>query len=446
MNITVTHNLEILSKSCPFPLYIVGGYVRDSLAGFGVNASDIDVCAPVSCEKFVSAAQKAEAEILSVYKNTGTVKLRLGGESYEFASFRSDKYVRGEHSPFETFFTDDIILDAKRRDFKCNAVYYNIGERKICDPLGGVNDIKNRVISTVAPAEKVFGEDGLRLMRLARQAAQLGFSPDAECAEGAKKNSSLVSDVSKERIFSELLAILTADGRYGLKYAQYRGLQILDKTGVLDFILPELTCGRGMKQPPEYHSHDVLEHSLRSVKYADESIRLAALLHDAGKPERMTATGSYRGHEISGAEICGKILKRLKAPKRLTEEAVLLCSLHMYDLNLQAKENKIRKLIVENNPLFDKLLLLKQADYSACKDDLSPAPCAVKWRKIYEKMIEENAPFTVKQLKIKGDELISCGVPAEKVGKILKTLLLSCAYEPKLNDGEYLKKAALKLV
>lgn len=443
MKIQVSEKLNILAKACDFPLYLVGGAVRDGLAGLDRGVTDIDICAPVDAEKFVKAAQSCGAAVTAVYRNTGTVKLKFGEEEYEFTSFRSDEYVRGTHRPVNTFFTDDIYLDARRRDFKCNAVYYDIKTCEICDPLGGVKDIEARRLSTVAEAEKVFGEDGLRLMRLARQAAQTGFGPDGECLDGALSNSRLIADISAERIYAELNAILHADGRYGVVYGQYKGLEILDKTRVLDVILPELTAGRGMAQPQAYHNYDVLEHSLRAVMYAEDGVRLAALLHDIGKPRCKIMNGNYHGHEEESARISDEVCARLKVPKRLAAETGRLCLLHMYDLRGDARESKVRKLIVGNYDIFDKLLMIKQADFSACRDDFSVAPCVTRWRAIYEKMKSEGVPFTLKQLAVNGAELISAGVEARSVGKICRALLLECSLDGSLNRRERLIKRAL---
>lgn len=445
MIIETSEKLNILAKACAFPLYLVGGAVRDGLAGLSRGATDIDICAPVDAEKFIKAAQGCGAEVTAVYRNTGTVKLKFGEEEYEFTSFRSDEYVRGVHRPINTFFTDDICLDARRRDFKCNAVYYEIKTGQIFDPLGGVKDIEERTLSTVAEAEKVFGEDGLRLMRLARQAAQTGFSPNEECLNGALRNSRLIADISAERIYAELNAILHADEKYGVKHGQYKGLKILDETRVLDVILPELTAGRGMEQPQAFHNYDVLEHSLRAVMYAEKEVRLAALLHDIGKPYCKIKNGNYHGHEEESARISVEVSARLKVPRRLAEETRRLCLLHMYDLCGNARECKIRKLIVKNHDIFDKLLMIKQADFSACRDDLSVAPCVTRWRGIYEKMKSEGVPLTLKQLAVNGAELISAGTEPHSVGKILETLLLECSLDGSLNRKERLIKRALAM-
>lgn len=442
MKILITEKLKNLAEDCGFPLYAVGGCVRDALAGLK-SSGDVDICAPVSAEIFVAAAEKSGAKINAVYKNTGTVKLSFGEEQYEFASFRSDSYVRGVHTPVNTFFTDDILLDARRRDFKCNAVYYDIKSESLVDPLGGAEDISAARITTVADAEKVFGEDGLRLMRLARQSAQLNFTPTADCLEGAKRNARLAADVAPERIYAELNEILHADGRYGAQYAQYRGLKILDETRVLDVILPELSEGRGMTQNEKFHLYDVLEHSLRAVKYADPSVRLASLLHDVGKPVRMRADGNYHGHESDSARVAADICARFKVPKKTSAEVVTLCALHMYDLRCDARESKVRRFIVDNLAVFDKLLSVKQADYSGCRDDLSEAPAVAKFKAIYADMVRENVPMTCAMLHVRGDELIAAGVEKRNVGDVLHMLLHECVTKNICNGRQALIKRAL---
>ncbi len=418
--------------------------MRDFIAKLATDKPDTDICAPAPAEDFVSRAKEAGFTIDAVYKNTGTVKLSCGKEDYEFTSFRSDEYIRGVHRPVNTFFTDDISLDARRRDFKCNAVYYDINGGKFVDPLGGIDDIKNRVLSTVAAAEKVFGEDGLRLMRLARIAAETGFTPTEECLDGARRNAELITDIAPERIWAELDRILHANLRYGREYAAINGLSVLKKTGVFGLILPELSIGDGMPQRSDIHRYDVLKHSFCTVKYSDEKIRLAALLHDVGKPYCMIKNGNFYNHETDGARIAGEICNRLKVPKKLTEEVVKLTELHMYDLRCDARENKVRKFIIKNLKYFDKLMLLKQADFSACRDDLSPAPSVVKMTAIYEKMKAEGVPLTLKQLAVRGDELIAAGCPKERTGKVLEKLLLACAVGQVRNDKAKLVSYAQK--
>lgn len=444
MRDSLSEKLKNLANGCPFPIYVVGGAVRDFIAGLSPS-SDMDICAPVTAEAFAERARAFGFTVDAVYKNTGTVKISCGGESYEFASFRSDSYVRGEHRPSQTFFTDDIRLDARRRDFKCNAVYYDVAADVFADPLGGIGDITNKRITTVAEAGKVFGEDGLRLMRLARISAQTGFLPTGECIEGARANAGLIRDVAAERIYAELDMILHADEKYGLPLAHYSGLKMLERIGVLGIILPELTAGAGVVQRKDFHKYDVLEHSLRAAAYSDPSIRLAALLHDIGKPYCLETNGNFVGHDEAGAMLAERICERFKVPKKLAVETERLIRLHMYDFRLDAKENKVRKFILENADIFDKFLLIKQADYSACKDDTARAPAVVKFSKIYADMLDCGTPLSLKELAVKGGDMLALGIPAESVGKTLEGLLADCAMKLVENDRQKLMVRAEKV-
>lgn len=435
--------LKNLAGALRAPLYVVGGSCRDFIARLDGNGHDWDICAPASAEELCAAAEKVGLEISAVYKNTGTVRLKGEDGEYEFTSFRTDRYVRGEHSPSEVYFTDDISLDARRRDFKCNAVYYDIVGGQFVDPLGGIPEIEGGIISTVAPAEKVFGEDGLRLMRLCRIAAQTGFKPDADCIAGAKKNCALIGDIAPERIWAELDLILHADEKYGKYGAQYDGLKLLHEIGVLERILPELTLGDGMYQRADFHAHDVLEHTLRCVLYAPENIRLAALLHDVGNPYCMNTTGRFARHEEAGERIARDICARLRISKRQTERVCALVRWHMYDIGGVTSENKVKKFIVAHFDILDELLALKQADYSACMDDLSPAPVVKRWQTILNCMKSDGVPMTLKELDVRGDELIGAGICPDEAGKTLNFLLGECAIGNVPNDKDKLIKFAL---
>lgn len=433
-----------LAERLPAPLYIVGGVCRDALLQNERAVKDWDICAPVDARKLCEAAESVCLTPTAVYAATGTVRLEGDGEKYEFTSFRTDSYRGGLHRPSSVEFTDSIEKDARRRDFTCNAVYYDVKKGEFVDVLGGIKDIKAGVLNTVDSPYKVFGEDGLRLMRLCRFAATLGFTPEEECLVGARANAALIDDVAKERVWEELKKILSADSAYGVKGGHYAGVKLLYSSGVMRYILPELTAGDGMAQRKDYHNYDVLGHSLRCVYYAPENIRLAALLHDVGKPYCYNKNGSFAGHETEGARITADILTRLKAPVKEREYTEKLVLLHMYDFTGAAAENKVRKFLVNNWDVIPDLLALKQADFSACKDVTSPAPVNLKWQNIIEKMQKEGVPFTQKQLNIRGDHLIACGILPAQTGKTLKFLLEQAAMNCVKNERESLIKSALR--
>ncbi len=444
MQIKLNENLITLSKLLPKSLYAVGGVVRNSF--LGSEETDVDLASANNEEDFLTALEKSGFTVEAVYKRTGTVMFKgLDGVHYEHTRFRKEKYGKGgTHTPETTEFTDDITLDAKRRDFKCNAVYYDIKNQEVVDPLGGVEDIKNRVLDTVDLPEKVFCFDGLRLLRLCRFCGELGFTPTKEVVSGATKYKNNIKDISPERILEELKKMSVADKKYSFskKTAHYDSFKLCHKIGVLELIIPELTLGENMSQRSDFHDYDVLEHSFRSLLYADESVRFAALLHDVGKPYAMICDGYYTMHATYGAAIAERILKRLKAPKKFTEEVCRLTLLHMLDLDLQTGENKVRRYIADNYDIFDKLMLVKQADFSACKDDTSTAPTVEKWQSIRKKMIEEGVPFSVNQLKINGADLQKLGFKGKSIGEVLNELFYNAIINPKINDKEKLLSIA----
>ena len=436
--------LQQLALCAPAPVYIVGGFVRDFLAKLHTSGKpDIDICAPIPVEEFVALAQKCDMRVNAVYKTTGTVKFSdSDSNEYEYARFRSDTYVRGVHTPVEIAFTSDIALDARRRDFTVNAIYYDIQADRFVDPLGGIPAVYEKRLTTVADAKKVFGEDGLRLLRLCRQAAQLGFYPDEECLRGAIANASLIQDIVPERIFTELSAILLADKKYGVANGHYQGVLLLDKTRVLDYILPDLALGRDMAQRNDFHNYDVLNHSLRAVLYADERVRFAALLHDIGKPLCQKRDNNSFSHAEDGADLSATVLTNFKAPKKLIERTSALVRWHMYDFNVQTKENKLRRFFVEHYEILEDLLLLKQADYSACKDSKDKAPTCARWETVLARMREENAPLSLKQLAVNGNDLIKEGFSPRGLAELLRALLLHAAVNPLDNEKTRLIRLA----
>ncbi len=442
MKIILDEKLNRLSNLLDKPLYAVGGVVRNYLIDQSC-CTDIDLSGPILLEDMIERAKKVGFKIVATYPRTNTVVLKSDNERYEFTSFRREEYAcGGEHTPTFTAFTEDILEDAKRRDFKCNAIYYDIKNEKIVDPLGGIKDVENRVLDTVVSPKEVFSHDGLRLMRLARFAGELNFKPTDEVINSAKENADNIKDISPERIFDELKKILVCDTKnsFSDKKGHYKGLKILDQTRVLDRILPALTLGRGMEQRSDYHNYDVLEHSLRCVLYAPSEARLCALFHDIGKPFCKIRDGEYYLHNVEGEEIATNALKALKADKKTISDVRFIVRAHMIDLNGEMKEGKVRKFIVDNYDKIPLLLKIKQADYSASKDMLDQPKSVKKWIDIIEKMKGEGVPFSLKDLKITSKDLIDRGITKEKIGKTLKEIFEFTIFNPYSNNRETLIK------
>ena len=446
MKIFVPEKLKKLAENLEKPLYIVGGYVRNAIA-FNYLSCDIDICADMSFDELLKVATKLGFRKTAFYKTTGTGVISDGKHQYEFAMFRREEYSdSGEHTPIITEATSDIKVDALRRDFKCNAVYYDIKNDEIVDPLSGLADIENRVLDTVRDAKAVFSRDGLRLLRLARFASETGFTPTKEALMGMAENADNIKDISKERIYEELKKILSADKRYifSPKDGHYRGLKILDSTRVLDRIIPELTAGRGMAQRSDYHKYDVLEHSLKTALYSDSEIRIPALLHDIGKPYALKKDGKYSRHAEYGATISRRVLNRLKADKKTISLTAILTREHYFDTDCTTAVKKVRRFIVKNYDHIELLLKLKTADHFAHKDETSECPTVSKWKKIIEEMQSDGTPITLKGLHITAKELKEIGYEGKEIGEELKKLHSLCVDSPKNNDKLYLfKKATL---
>ncbi len=445
MKVNFREKLNELASSLKKPLYIVGGYNRNYLIDKS-SSPDIDLSAPIMAEEFLRALETVGLQPLQTYKRTGTVVFAIQNQKYEFTSFRKEVYEEGGfHTPKSVEFTTDIELDAKRRDFKANAVYFDLTKDIFVDPLGGIEDIKNKVLDTVDTPEKVFCHDGLRLMRLARFSGELNFTPTSEVMEGAKKYAYNIKDITPERIYDELIKILYSDKKYPFsnKLGHYVGLKILDEIRVLDYILPELTLGRNMVQRADFHDYDVLEHTLKTVAYASEDVRLSALFHDIGKPYCKINYGRYHAHALEGEKIAKEVLERLKAPKKVINEVCFLTLNHMKDINGNMKKSGIRKLLLENIEYAEKLINLMQADFSGCKDDLSEAPSFRKWKEIYRELCSDGTPLNEKELKITSKELMEMGYSGKELGSIKKEMLRLAVENPSFNESEKLKKFAL---
>ncbi|MBE5734808.1 MAG: HD domain-containing protein [Clostridiales bacterium] len=445
MKVFLPQKLKDLACELPSTLYVVGGAVRNFLIDKSIS-DDIDLCAPLSADVLMKALIKLEMKVVAEYKRTGTVVFSDGQRKYEFTSFRQESYIGGEHKPYKTQFTQDITLDALRRDFKCNAVYYDIKNDKYVDPLDGIKDVKEKRLDTVKAPKEVFSNDGLRLMRLARFAGQLDFTPTSDVLRACEEFADNINAISPERIFSELIEILQADKKYAFssKKGHYVGLKILEKTRVLDRILPELTLGRKMAQRADFHKYDVLEHSLRTVLYADQTVRLSALFHDIGKPFCLINHGRYHLHFSEGERIAKSVLKRLKADNKTIKMVAFLVKEHMVDIDCTMPEKKLRKFLVKNCKNIEPLLLVKQADFRAGLEQEGVCPTIIKWKALYQKMKEEKVPFSLSQLKVDASDLIELGYQKDEIGKQLEKLWETAIESPIKNEKAILIELARK--
>lgn len=438
MEIVISEALAELASHFP-ELYIVGGCVRNSLLGFA--AGDIDLASPLNAEETAAALEGTPFTTLAVSPRLGTLLIYGKGLKAEYTAFRCDSYPEGlgSHSPDGVVFTRELEEDARRRDFSVNALYYAVNSRRLVDPLGGLPDLENKILRAAVEPKKVFSEDGLRIMRLARFAAELGFTPEADTLAAAKKFSKNLADIAVERIFSEFMLILKSDLKYGIMNAPKRGVEILVDTGAMKYIIPELIDAVGEPQNPMYHKLDVYRHILECISRVSGDIRLAALFHDIGKPPTKKSDGNTYRHAEAGAEIADMRLKALRCPAALRRETVRLVRYHMLPDNM--RENKMRLFILDNLDIVEKLIELKRADSRAGKTKEAGEPAL---ERVYKKMLAEGAPMSVADLQVDGRDLIELGVPERERGTAMHELLRLAVNDESMRGREaqleFLKK------
>lgn len=414
--------------------YIVGGCVRDSILGLIPN--DWDICTNCVPEDMLHIFSSFKI-ILTGFKH-GTVTVVIGGENYEITTYRIDSnYIDGRH-PEKVTFTEKLKEDLKRRDFTINAMAYNdrVG---LVDHHGGLQDILDKKIRCVGDPLERFEEDYLRMLRGVRFAVQLGYSLEQNTFDAIKKLCRNIANISAERIREELNEIL-------LSREPSRGFRLLNATGLLKYIMPELCICVGFDQRNPYHCKDVFDHTLDVVDNteADLILRLAALFHDIGKPETFFIDerhiGRFFGHSIRGAEIAEKVMKRLKYDNKSIAQVMILVKEHMSrykNLSDKALKRFINRVGRDN---IDRLFKLQIADVEAlASEDEMNIDDILKLKSEVERILNEKQPLSVKDLEIDGYDLIKLGIPeGEQIGVILGELLEIVLEDPETNKKDIL--------
>ena len=423
--------LKRLAKLFPpeRPLYAVGGCVRDEILGREVF--DIDLTSACLQEEAEKYAKAAGMRVLLGSKRLGTVMIK-GEKSYEYTPFRVDSYPAGSgvHKPASVRFTEDIEEDARRRDFTVNALYYDILGGDTLDLLGGKADLDARLLRAVDDPRRVLGEDGLRIMRLYRFVAVLGFSAEEKTAAAAREMSGLLGDIAPERIRVELDKLLA--GEHAAE-----GLRGLIDCGAMRVIMPEFCENIGVKQDPAFHMYDVDEHILRTVEYAPPRLRLAALLHDIGKGRCVREEGNMYRHAQVSAQMAEEIMTRLRYSKEQTRRTVRLVAAHMTDMRGDMRESKLRRFVANNADIIDDLTELIIADARAACGNADREKC-LRIARLRDKMQNEGVPFGVGELAINGNDVMAFGYKGEEIGKVLNELFDLCLRGEKKNERKIL--------
>jgi poly(A) polymerase len=341
-------------------LYLVGGVVRDLVSGRLAPDADFDFATdatPAETSRILRGW--AEAQYL-VGVRFGTVGARRRGNVLEITTFREERYPGDERKPAVTF-AKDIETDLSRRDFTINAMAVRLPDGEFVDPFEGVRDLAAKRLDTPLDPELAFSDDPLRMLRAARFVAQLDVSPVSGVVEAIGGMRERLRIVSSERIREELDKLLLGDH-------PGKGLALLVDSGLSEEFLPELSALR-MEQDPVHRHKDVLRHTFAVVERVEPDVvlRLAALLHDIGKPStrRITADGvSFHHHEVVGARMAEERLRALRYPNAVIDDVRKLIELHLrfHGYGEGWTDAAVRRYVHDAGHLLDQLNQLTRAD------------------------------------------------------------------------------------
>lgn len=398
--------------------YFAGGCVRDHLRG--VEPHDYDVATDAMPEE-VASLFAGRCDLVG--KSFGVAIVREGGHMVEVATFRRDgPYLDGRHPSSVTF--TNAEEDARRRDFTVNALFWDPVDGRILDYVGGRSDIEARLLRAVGDPDRRFEEDRLRLLRAVRFAANLGFEIERGTWSALKIRSAQILTVSAERNRDELSRWLTGPD-------PARGLDLMDGSGLLVALLPEVAAQKGVPQPPQFHPEgDVFTHVrllLSHLKGAGEILAWSALLHDIGKPPTYAVDRDGRirfsGHEVVGERMARELLQRLRFSNAKTDAICACIANHMTFKDApDMRPSRLKRLLARDT--FDDELELHRIDCLASHGDLS----------IHEFLLARRAELSEEAIKpeplLRGRDVLDRGVaPGPRVGALLRA-----AYELQL-DG-----------
>ncbi len=305
-----------------YQAYLVGGCVRDLL--LEREPADYDVATDAQPDTVLRLFPGA----LAVGAQFGVVLVVEEGEQIAVATFRNDgPYPDGRH-PQQVSYTHEAREDVLRRDFTINGLLYDPFEQRILDYIGGEADLRAGIIRTIGAAEQRFAEDRLRMLRAVRFAARFGFRIEEETWQAIRRLHAGILQVSRERVRDEIVKILTEGGAR-------RGFELLEESGLLADLLPEIAAMKGVAQPPEFHPEgDVWTHTLmmlEGLRNPTPTLALGVLLHDVGKPPtfRVAERIRFDNHAPVGARMAEKICGRLRLSRRDTDQVVALVEHHL---------------------------------------------------------------------------------------------------------------------
>lgn len=432
--------LDVL-EGAGYEAWLVGGCVRDWL--LGSVPKDYDVTTQATVDK-VMAAFKGFRVIATGAKH-GTVTVISDSMPVEVTTYRIDgSYSDGRH-PDSVTFSADIRDDLSRRDFTVNAMAYS-PRKGYLDLFGGMDDLERGVIRCVGDPATRFSEDALRILRALRFASVTGFTIEPDTARAVREGRGLLEKIAVERITRELFGLLCGEGAEDV---------LRRFPDVLGQIIPPLRATFGFNQHNPYHDFDVWEHTVRTVGAVppDSALRLAALLHDIGKPDCFTTDeggkGHFYGHAARSGEIAEEIFARYIRTDKKTEARVLLLVKSHDEPLIPERRIMRRRLARYGVEVLRQLAALNRADIigQTAVPDADRLAALDNALKILDGLAEESSCTSLRDLKINGGDLQAAGVPqGPAVGRILNALLSEVCDERIENSREALLSRARELM
>lgn len=435
--LALAREVAALVRSLGGRAWLVGGCVRDALLGKAPDDWDLTTDAPPeeTLALFGAAAHPTGLR-------HGTVTVVLDGRSVEVTTMRRDGAYRDHRRPDAVTFTDDLTADLARRDFTVNAMAL-APDGTVIDPFGGQADLERRVLRCVGAARDRFGEDALRILRLLRFAATLGFAVAPETAAAARERRELLQSVAAERAYAELNKFLCGERVTDA---------LLAFPDVLGAVMPEILPCVGFDQKNPHHCFDVWEHTARSVGAIEprRELRWTMLFHDLGKPRCMTidvsGVGHFYGHTAVSAEIAEGIMARLRFEKALAAKvrAQLACFDDVFPPERAALHREMAK---RGRDVTADLLRTKRADNAAKAPDglLRAQKPWQEAQNMFDALVADGACCSVAELAVNGGDMAAVGFRGGGIGAALQKLLAEVAAEKLANERGALLARAKRL-